>query len=102
MNFPEFDKFQSELHGALQSMSNTKGREYAHSEDRFANFRRIATDLNSDELFVAYVYFKKHLDAIISYIVNKETYSGEHIQGRFLDAILYLELIAGMVSEKEK
>ncbi len=102
MTFPEFDEFQKVLLIKVIEMKDTKGKEYANSENRFANFDRLATRLNLSNLKVALVYLTKHMDAIESYISRGRTYSTETIQGRIVDAIMYLILIAGMIEEEEE
>ena len=99
MTFQEFDEFQNRLIEQVVEMKNTKGKEYANSESRFANFDRLAVRLNIKPTAVALVYLTKHLDSIESYIKNGQTYSTESIQGRIVDAITYLTLIAGMIEE---
>lgn len=101
MTFPEFDKFQEELLKEVVVMKDTKGKEYANSESRFANFDRLAIRLNLSNIKVALVYLTKHMDAIESYISRGRTYSTETIRGRIVDAITYLTLIAGMIEEQE-
>jgi hypothetical protein len=107
MTFEEFDKFQAELLAECVMMRDTKGREYAHSEDRFANFNRLAEGLGLPNLLIAWVYCKKHIDAIEAFVGNSKIhgYEGkelsEPIRGRIVDAITYLTLIAGMISEQE-
>lgn len=102
MTFQEFDEFFASLVSEIKSISKTKGKEYANSEDRFANFNRLSSRLNLPRLHIAEVYLTKHLDAIESYISKGRTYSTETIQGRIVDAVLYLILIAGMIQEEEK
>ena len=100
MTLEQFDEYFEILVVALRTLASSKGKEYANSKDRFANFRRLAAELDLKDYQVGWVYCKKHLDAIASYMKNGETYSNEPIQGRFEDAILYLLLIAGMVEEE--
>jgi hypothetical protein len=102
LTFQEFDKFQTELLAQVVVMKDTKGKEYANSADRFANFNRLSERLNLTNLKIALVYLTKHMDAIESYISRGRTYSTETIQGRIVDAITYLTLIAGMISEYEQ
>ena len=103
MTFPEFDKFMDALYEECKGMRNTKGKEYAHAKDRFANFRRIAAELETTDLKVAYTYYKKHLDSVISYIkTGGQVYSTEPIRGRFVDLIVYSFLMAGMAEELER
>ena len=100
MTFPEFDTFMDELYAEIKGLRATKGTEYAHSADRFANFNRAAERKKVDRLTVAGIFLDKHLDAIDSFIQTKKIYS-EPIRGRFKDAILYLFLQAGMAQEDE-
>ena len=101
MNFQEFDKFQEKLLAEVVGMRNTKGKEYAIENDRFANFNEDAQINGVDRLICANIFLNKHLRSIRSYIRNKQTYSNESIRGRFVDAIVYLTLIAGMIEETE-
>ncbi len=101
MTFTEFDLFQEHLIEDVILMKDTKGKEYANSEDRFANFNRIAKDLGMTNTQVGWVYLRKHLDAIAYYCKVGHIGSTEPIRGRFIDAITYLTLMAGMVEERE-
>jgi hypothetical protein len=102
MTFEQFDKFREELLKQVIHTMDTKGKEYANSEDRFANFNRLAQRLGVSNLAVCLVYFTKHMDAIESYCKNERVYSTESIQGRIVDAIAYLTLIGGMIQQKDE
>jgi hypothetical protein len=102
MTFDEFDRYQVDILTNVMEMNNTKGREYANSESRFANFDRLSERLGLTNTQIAWVYITKHLDSIESYIKNGKTFSTEPIQGRILDAITYLTLIGGMIEEQEQ
>jgi hypothetical protein len=97
----EFDDYQNILLRKVVGMRDTKGKEYSNSEDRFANFNRLATELDLTNIKVAWVYVKKHLDGIASYCRTEQILS-EPIEGRIVDAIVYLTLIAGMITEREE
>lgn len=99
MTFEEFDAFQARLLEEVVVMKNTKGKEYANSLSRFANFDRLSYRLNLPRTQIGLVYLTKHMDAIESYISSGRTYSTETIEGRIVDAITYLTLLAGMISE---
>jgi len=99
MTFPEFEKFQSELLKEVALIATTKGKEYANSMERFAHFNRLAEELGLKNYQVGWVYTRKHLDAIAQFCRTRETHSTEPIRGRFVDAICYLTLMAGMVEE---
>lgn len=101
MTFTEFDKYQLHLLKLVIAMKDTKGKEYAHSESRFANFDRLAEGLELPNMTIAWVYCKKHIDSIESYIKDHKVYSTEPIEGRIVDAIAYLTLIAGMIKEEQ-
>ena len=101
MTHQKFDDFQNVLLRKVVGMRDTKGKEYSNSESRFANFDRLAAELGLTNIQVAWVYTKKHLDGIASYCRTEKILS-EPIEGRIVDAIVYLTLIAGMIEEKKK
>ena len=101
MTRKEFNIFQEILINEVIAMKDTKGKEYANSESRFANFDRLAASLGIPNIQVAWIYTAKHLDSIASYCRTGQTFSSEPIRGRIVDAIVYLTLIAGMIEEKE-
>lgn len=101
MTFPEFNEYQEELLKQVVEMKNTKGKEYANSESRFANFNRLTEQLGLKNYQIGWIYLAKHLDSIASYCKNSQTFSIEGIQGRIVDAITYLTLIGGMIQEAE-
>lgn len=102
MTFEEFDKFQDELWKECVKMRDTKGKEYANSANRFANFNRLAESLGLTNIQVAWVYAAKHLDSIAQFCRTQQTHSTEPIRGRIVDAMVYLSLIAGMIHEYDK
>jgi hypothetical protein len=101
MTFEQFDKVCDSIIAQCLKMRDTKGKEYARSEDRFDNFNRLAQTLGISREKVLWVYCTKHLDGITSYVNNGQTYSDERIRGRIVDAITYLMLLAGMVEEND-
>lgn len=99
MTHKEFNTFQQFLLEEVVKIKDTKSKEYANSENRFANFDRLAVSLNLSNIQIAWVYTAKHLDAIASYCRAGKCYSNEPIRGRIVDAITYLTLIAGMIEK---
>jgi hypothetical protein len=99
MTFDEFDRVTEQLFDEVRKLRDTKGREYARSSDRFANFNRLAKELGMSREKVLWVYTAKHLDGIVSFINTGLTFSTEKIEGRIVDAITYLLLLAGMIRE---
>lgn len=99
MTFEDFDKIQAKLLLEVAGMGSTKGKEYANSVSRFANFDRAAEKNGVSRLVVANIFLTKHMDAIDSFIKNGKIFSTEGIHGRIVDAITYLTLIDGMIRE---
>lgn len=99
MTFAEFDEFTETFLKEVRKMKDTKGKEYANTTDRFDNFNRLALKNDVGRLVVANIYMTKHLDAIDSYIKTGREHSSEPIRGRFIDAVTYLILMAGMQDE---
>ena len=76
-------------------------KEYARTQsDVFANFKRVAKDLDSSPEKVLLTYFLKHKDGIVSW-ANGHTSQREDVRGRIKDAIVYLMLLWGMVESSE-
>ncbi len=77
-------------------------KEYAHDEDNaFANFQRLAADLDMDQKKVLWVYAMKHRDGIASYL-NGHTSQREDVTGRIKDLIVYLFLLWCMIEEEKE
>lgn len=85
---------------AVCTLSATKGKEYTQDGERLKNFKDLASDLGISPESVCFIFLKKHIDAIKSFVKFKEVYS-EPIEGRIDDAILYLILLKALISENE-
>jgi len=91
------DEFLDEC---IQTMKS-KGDTYAGaSQDKFANFKRLAAKLSLHEFKILMVYMQKHLDAIDAF-VREEYNDPEPIDGRIKDAINYLLILYGMIIESK-
>jgi len=107
MTIEEFNKFLKKLIEKEQLLLNQKGKEYSGVKDRFTNFKDLGCELALPQEKVAFIYLKKHLDSLKSYINNigNQEYIdnlSEPILGRINDARNYLALIGGMIEEREK
>jgi len=102
MTFEEFDKSYDSLIEETIKMRDTKGKEYAHEGDRFANFKRHGEAIGLDPIMVLYVYASKHWDAITSYVKGNRTGLSEPIRGRIVDLITYAGLLNGMIEENTR
>jgi len=98
MTFEDFDNLVENTFETLRSLRASKGKEYANSDDRLDNFKRIAKKKGVSPLVVAGVFLEKHLDALDYYTKNGRIES-ESITGRIDDALLYLLLIKGLIVE---
>lgn len=84
----------------LITLTQTKGEEYARSEDdQLANFRRQANEFGMSMEQVLGIYLNKHLDSIKFHIKNPGVELAEPIEGRIDDAILYLILLKAIKCE---
>ena len=81
---------------------HTEGqKEYAMDEDNvFANFERIANQIDMDREIVLWVYLMKHIDGIASYLKGHRS-QREDVTGRLTDAIVYLCILWGMIESHE-
>ena len=76
-------------------------KEYAHSADNvFANFERVASNLNISKEKALLVYLLKHIDGICSHVDGYET-QRDSIFGRLTDAIVYLCILWAMIEGQE-
>lgn len=100
MEYKEFDLLLDQIIYKEKEIGNTKAKEYTQG-NRLDNFKRLANELGLTSEQVWAVYFKKHVDAIMSYCKTGKVLS-EDIRGRILDARVYLSLLWGLVEEKEQ
>ena len=76
-------------------------KEYARKQNNaFANFERIANNLDLDKKEVLLVYLLKHIDGICAYVKGHKS-QREDVRGRITDVIVYLCLLWGMVEEND-
>lgn len=100
MTFPEFDASMDALFADCRKMKSGKGKEYANSDDRLANFKEIGASLGISAQAVCMIYLEKHMRSIKSYVKTGEVLS-EPVRGRIVDAITYLALLNGIIEEDE-
>lgn len=106
MNQKDFEEVFNHTVKECEKLLILKGREYAGSDDRLANFKRGAARVGATPMQVLNIYLSKHLDSIETFIrddakgVTKEL--SEPITGRIDDAINYLFLLKAMVVELQR
>src|SRR5690606_1111816 len=100
-----YDKFTAILNDLLEQVRKTRDAgqaEYAHTtENVFANFDRVAAQTGMSREQVLMVDLLKHFDGIYAYIKGPRS-QREPVQGRIIDAIVYLTLLYGMVVASEE
>ena len=100
MRDEDFLRVRADATAARWAVCDAKSVEYTRGnlDDRLCNFSRIAETLGLSWTEVWYVYFAKHVDAIIEWIkTGKEGTEG--IEGRIEDAQNYLDLLGAKVFE---
>lgn len=93
-----FEKLLKEMSRDELHLNNTKGRDYSTSQDVLDNFKRLAAETGVSKEIVLWVYLKKHLDALATYVRTGKV-SSEGILGRIEDSRLYLALLLVMHTE---
>jgi len=107
MKYEEFDVLLDKMIAEEKAIGKTKGNEYTQG-DRLDNFKRIAKELGITPKQALWVYLKKHLDSIASYIkadaVSKTgaPILSEPIEGRIMDARVYLSLLRAIIEEERQ
>jgi hypothetical protein len=86
-------------------MCDAKSIEYTrgNGEDRLCNFKRMGEETGeiADATLRSWaVYFLKHIDAIWEYLKSGKQ-GTEGIAGRIDDAQNYLDLLRGLIEERE-
>ncbi len=90
--------FQEVIFPEILAVGKVATREYSTTENVFANFEKLSSDLQISREQVLWVYLKKHLDGILAHI-NGFTSQREPVQGRIKDAMTYLGLFWAMQEE---
>lgn len=100
MNQQKFDELVQAGVDRRVSLRRDKGTEYTQGDaDVLANFKKGGLDLGIPAMSVWWIYYKKHQDAILSFVKFGKEFSTEPIEGRIDDAQVYLDLLRGLVAE---
>lgn len=83
----------------VRALRETKGVEYAGSEDTLADFKEVAAQTGTTPFQVWAVYVKKHQRAIDSYILAPGEAKSEPIESRIVDVIVYHCLLLGLIED---
>ena len=100
MKKQEFNELFLDIMMEVKKTRDQGQKEYAHTEENvFANFERVATNLDISKEQALMVYLMKHIDGISAWIKGHKS-QREDVTGRIKDAIVYLCLLWGMASEE--
>jgi hypothetical protein len=95
----EVEEFFKERFSQIMSLREAGQKEYAHDRgNAFANFERLAGDLDLDRQQILWVYAMKHRDGIAAYLKG-HTSQREDVRGRIQDLIVYLFLLWAMIED---
>ena len=98
---PRMIEIFKDLQAEENKILKTKGKEYSGDNNSLRNFIECGKELDLSKEEVLWVFLKKHMDAILSYIKQGKTLSDESIWGRILDARVYLGILACMTMSKD-
>ena len=109
MTNEEFEKLSADLMAECLATLNKKGPEYSGTDDRLANFKRIAEEEQTDPITVGRIYQRKHIDAVNTFVktLQEKGYQAasinlsEPIKGRIVDIINYYILLYALIEEQK-
>lgn len=102
MDGKEFRELLAAMESEERETMGAKGFEYTEGKgeaDRLTNFKTIAKEINISPFIVWYVYFRKHISSITTFIKTAETKSSEPLESRIMDARNYLALFRALYEE---
>lgn len=108
MTNEDFEKLSADLMAECLETLNKKGPEYSGTEDRLANFKRIAEEEQIDPITVGRIYQRKHIDAVNTFnqtlwgkgYEEASKHLSEPIRGRIVDVINYYILLYALFEEQ--
>jgi hypothetical protein len=96
------NKHTAELRELCDRTGGAKSQDYASAVDTLDNFKQSAANVGTSKYQSWYVFFDKHVSAISNAIKrNPEAPEviTEPLKMRIVDAIVYLQLLNGMLTE---
>lgn len=94
------DKMREVFEQEIMALREAGQKEYVSGDYAFDNFDRLSNDLGLDRKYILWVFVKKHLDGIISFIRGHKS-QREDVRGRINDAIVYLFLLRCMIDYED-
>ena len=103
MNSKEFNKHRKDFFETAMSLSDAKSIEYTiSSDDRLANFKKVAERLGITPMQSLMVYVLKHADAICNDAKTGKQFSDESFYSRAYDICNYMVLATALHKELKK
>ena len=100
MKKEEFNELFLDIMMEVKQTRDAGQKEYAHTEENvFANFERVADNLDISREQALMVYLMKHIDGINAWVKGHKS-QREEVTGMIKDAIVYLCLLWGMANEE--
>lgn len=101
MLLSDFNLTTEKLMDLCLSIADAKRPAYTSgSADVLHNFKAVAARVGITPMQVWAVYFLKHVDAIVTAARSPDTPQAESLDGRFADAINYLQLGHALIGDR--
>jgi hypothetical protein len=101
MTQKQMESLIKEIFQKIQKTREAGQKEYARKQNNaFANFEKIADNLELDRKEILLVYLLKHIDGICAYVKGHKS-QRENVRGRMTDVIVYLCLLWGMIDDED-
>lgn len=103
MTKEKFLKILNNTLDKINSLFDSKNKEYAGEKDVFANFKKASSGISFHRKpeQVAWEYMTKHLQSIKDLIENGNYSNSSLVDEKIDDTIVYLLLIKGMIKENQ-
>ena len=101
MTQKQMESLIKEIFQKIQKTREAGQKEYARKQNNaFANFEKIADNLELDRKEILLVYLLKHIDGICAHVKGHKS-QRENVRGRMTDVIVYLCLLWGMIDDED-
>lgn len=98
MNFKRREELTSEFFKKCNEILSSKGRDYTIDDQAFKEVHAIAEEMGTDAVKVLWVYMRKHITAVKTY-VKKGQVESEPIDGRLMDLANYCALMYALIRD---
>lgn len=103
MTHEEMSKFiKEDLMPKVIATRDQAQTEYAEVDNVFANFENVAAFLGSTRDEAIMTYLIKHIQGLGSYTCKGVVAQREGVEGRIIDSIVYLLLLAASLEDRQR